>query len=129
MAPARIEKIGKATTNLKDALLMYDNRKKAEELPFLALCKTVEVLIEYLWKEFKQRVEAEGLFAVSPKEAVRQAASIGLISEPERWIAIILARNDSVHDYFGIPEKDYVLLARELLVKARAIEWDKTPRK
>lgn len=123
MAPGRIEKIYKAALNLEQALAGYERRKKGDELPFLALCKTVEVLIEYLWKEFKERVESEGLFAVSPKESVRQAATIGLITEPERWIKIILARNDSVHDYFGIPEKDYVILAQELLGKARAIKW------
>lgn len=123
MVHGRTEKIEKGIKNLAQALEMYEKRKKADELPFLALCKTVEVLVEYLWKEFKARVEAEGLFAVSPKEAMRQAASLGLITEPDRWIKIVLARNDSVHDYFGIPESDYVELARELLEKAKAISW------
>jgi len=123
MVHGRIEKIGNSIKNLEQALKLYEKRKEGDELPFLALCKTVEVLMEYLWKEFKQRVETEGLFAVSPKEAIRQAATIGLIDEPDRWIKIVLARNDSVHDYFGIPEGDYVGLARELLVKSRAISW------
>ena len=123
MVHGRTEKIEKGIKNLAQALEMYEKRKKVDELPFLALCKTVEVLVEYLWKQFKARVEAEGLFAVSPKEAMRQAASIGLITEPDRWIKIVLARNDSVHDYFGIPESDYVELARELLKKAKDISW------
>ena len=123
MVHTRLEKIAKAIKNLEQALSQYEKKKSGDELPFLALCKTVEVLIEYLWKEFKHRIENEGLFAVSPKEAIRQAATIGLISEPERWIKIVLARNDSVHDYFGIPEQDYVMLARELAKKASAISF------
>jgi hypothetical protein len=79
------------------------------------LSKAFEILVEYAWKELKFRVEDSGLFAPSPKEAVRQAATMGLISDPEKWIAIINARNDSVHDYFTVPEKDYVSLASELL--------------
>jgi hypothetical protein len=122
MVPTRAEKIAKAIKNLEQSIRGYERREQGDDLPFLALCKTVEVLVEYLWKELKQRVEAEGLFAVSPKEAVRQAAVLGLISEPDRWIKIILARNDSVHDYFGIPESDYVALANELLEKARAFK-------
>lgn len=122
MVQTRAEKIAKAIKNLEQSIRGYERREQGDDLPFLALCKTVEVLVEYLWKELKQRVEAEGLFAVSPKEAVRQAAVLGLISEPDRWIKIILARNDSVHDYFGIPESDYVALANELLEKARAFK-------
>lgn len=123
MAQRRVEKIIKATKNLEFALALYNRREPGDDIPFLTLCKTVEMLVEYLWKEFKERVEAEGLFAVSPKEAVRQAAIIGYITDPDKWIAIILARNDSVHDYFGIPEKDYVQLAEELLVRTRLIKW------
>lgn len=123
MVFVRLEKIRKAEGHLEQALEAYRSRQQHDELPFLTVCKTVEVLMEYLWKEFKERAETEGLFAVSPKEAIRQAAALGIISEPDRWIKIILARNDSVHDYFGIPEPDYVELAGELLRRARAIRW------
>jgi len=38
-----------------------------------------------------------------------------LLTEPEVWLACIDARDDSVHDYFGIPEEEYVELAQKLL--------------
>jgi len=124
MVSERLEKITKAQNNLREALRRYrESDRKHDDIPFLTVCKTVEVLVEYLWKEFKQRVESEGLFAVSPKDAVRQAAAIGLIDAPDRWIAIVLARNDSVHDYFGIPEAEYIRLAEELIEKSVAIRW------
>ena len=124
MVSERLAKIAKAQDNLREALKRYRKREADDELPFLAVCKTVEILVEYLWKEFKQRVESEGLFAVSPKEAVRQAAAIGLINSPDRWIAIVLARNDSVRDYFGVPEPEYIRLAEELLERSAAIAWE-----
>jgi len=71
--------------------------------------------MEYIWKDLKREVEKAGLFAPSPRETIKQAAALGLISEPEKWMAVLTARNDSVHDYFGIPEPKYVELAREFL--------------
>ena len=46
--------------------------------------------VEFVWKEFKDRVECQGLLAESPKEAARQAATIGLLTDPDKWISIIL---------------------------------------
>lgn len=105
MALDRHKKINEAERYLKQAMAQYD--QAPDHLKFLALSKTFEICIEYVWKELKFRVEDEGLEAQSPKQAVRQAAKLGLITEPDSWINCINARNDSVHDYFGIPEADY----------------------
>ena len=115
MVSEKANKIEKSKKNLIQALKAYDNRSKDDELPFLTVCKSLEVLFEYVCKELKNKVEEEGLFAVSPKEAIRQAAQLEIITEPERWIAITNARNDSVRDYFGIPENKYAELAVEFI--------------
>ncbi len=123
MVSKRQSKISKALDNLDAALQLYSDRQKGNDLPFLTVCKALEVAFEYIWRELKSRVEVEGLFAVSPKEAIRQAAVLGLIGGVEEWIAIATARNDSVHDYFGIPEPKYVELAGKLLTLARKVKW------
>ena len=106
--------IAKAARQLEAALLHYDRAKReSRELAYLTVAKAFEVLVEYAWKELKHRVQEEGLDAPSPKEAVRQAYRIGLIDQPKKWIACIDARNDSVHNYFNVPDKDYVRFARE----------------
>ena len=115
MESERVEKIEKARTQLKAALQLYHKKKGDRQLEFLTVAKAFEILFEYTWKRLKYRIEDEGLFAVSPKEAIRQAATLGLIEDPERWIACATARNDSVHDYFGIPEADYIKLVEEFL--------------
>lgn len=115
MESERLERIRRVIENLDEALKLFKKARPDDDLPFLTLCKTFEVLVQYCWKDLKSQVEDQGLFAPSPKEAVRQAAALGMIEDPEEWIAIINARNDSVHDYFNIPASDYVEYAATLL--------------
>jgi len=121
MASEKLEKITKARAQLEEALKRYRHVKTERGLEFLTVAKAYEVLFEYLWKTLKAKVEDEGLFASSPKEAIRQAATLRLIKKPERWLACATARNDSVHDYFGIPEPDYIKLVEEFLVLSKGV--------
>ncbi len=114
MQNATSKKLPKSIETLRAALQEYESRGGGE-LPFLTVCKSLEIVVEYAWREMKKMVEAQGLFAPSPKEAIRQAASAGFISCPEKWMKILLARNDSVHDYFGIPEDRYIDFVKQLL--------------
>src|SRR3989338_8471844 len=93
-------KLPKAISNLKAALRNYE--ESPTELNFLTLSKAFEIGVEYAWRHLKERVEEEGLDAPTPKMAVREAARLEWISKPEKWLDCIDARNDSVHDYFGI---------------------------
>ncbi len=61
------------------------------------------------------------MFAPSPREAIKQAAALNIIDNVERWLAVLTARNDSVHDYFGVPEKEYLRLAKDLLVLGKKL--------
>jgi nucleotidyltransferase substrate binding protein (TIGR01987 family) len=109
-------KLADSISKLKNALKFHASQTDiSEELRHMTLSKAFEVAVEYAWKELKKRVEDEGLEVMSPKDAVRKAAQIGLIDKPEIWIEFITARNDSVHDYFAIPEDDYVELAKKFL--------------
>ncbi|MBI2083185.1 MAG: nucleotidyltransferase substrate binding protein [Deltaproteobacteria bacterium] len=107
------KKLLKSAQNLEEALKQY--RSHETELNFLTLTKAFEILIEYLWRELRMMVEDQGLEAASPKMAIKQAAKLNLISNPELWMESLEARNNSVHDYFGISEENYSSLAEELL--------------
>lgn len=106
-------KLPKAAKNLAEALKHYD--ENPTELNFLTLSKAFEILVEYAWRLLKEKVEDQGLDAASPKMAVKEAARLKIITEPEKWLDAIDARNDSVHDYFGISKKEYITLAKEFL--------------
>lgn len=109
------KKLHKSLEQLKKAIATYENSDRDDELQFLALSKAFEIAVEYAWRDLKKYVEEEGLEAQSPKAAVRQAAKLGIIKEPDQWLLCIDARNDSVHDYFGIPESEYVGLIKKFI--------------
>lgn len=113
MASKKDDRLPNAISNLRKAVEAFSGAGDDDELQFLALSKAFEIAVEYSWKELKRRVEDEGLEAESPKSAVRQAAKLGLISNPEKWLMCINARNSSVHDYFGISKKEFASLAEE----------------
>ena len=111
-----------AFDDLERAIKAYKPSSKRERsLSFLALSKAFEVALEYAWKELKRQVEDKGLEAFSPKDAVREAAQLGVLTEPEVWIRAINLRNLSVHDYFSVPESDFVFEVKHFLELAREI--------
>jgi uncharacterized protein YutE (UPF0331/DUF86 family) len=116
-----MDKFDVSIKNLTEALSLKESTDLTEDLKFLMIVKAFEVCLEYTWKALKYRVEEEGLEARSPKEAIRQAAKIDLLSDPETLMQCLAARNASVHDYFGIPRAAYLSLAESLL---RIIEQD-----
>lgn len=113
-------KLPNAAKNLEETLELY--KKNPTELHFLTLSKAFEILVEYAWRLLKEKVEEEGLDAASPKMAVKEAARLGFIKAPETWLDCIDARNDSVHDYFGISKKEYVQLAEKFLSLVRQMK-------
>lgn len=115
-------KLKKSLKILNEAIKFFNKEKnKNEELAFLSVAKAFEVAVEYAWREMKAKVEDEGLDAPSPKAAIREAARIGMIDDAEAWIAFINARNAGVHDYFGMPDEEYVKIANEFLKSAEKI--------
>lgn len=113
MESKKKNKLPDSKKHLEEALRRYD--QDSSDLNFLTLSKAFEILIEYAWRRLKFLVEDQGLEAPAPKIAVKQAAKLKLIKEPEKWLDCIDARNDSVHDYFGISNTEYVQLTREFL--------------
>lgn len=107
------KRLPKAVNNLKEALDQYN--KLRNELNFLTVSKAFEILLEYSWRDLRREVEDQGLEASSPKMAMRQAAKLNIITDPELWLDCLDARNDSVHDYFSISESEYIELAKDLL--------------
>ena len=47
----------------------------------------------------KSIVELEGLITTSPRNAIRQAATVGLIDNPSVWLEFLENRNLTVHTY------------------------------
>ena len=96
------------------ALEHYDTGpQQSRRLAFLALSKAFEVAVEYAWKAIKKRVEDEGLDPQSPKAAIRDAARVNLVDDPQPWLFFINARNSAAHDYFTMSDGEYIQVIRD----------------
>ncbi len=117
-----VNRLHESLAQLQSALKFYEKHAKEHAMGFLAVVKAFEVATEYAWKELKQRVEAEGVLDVlSPKDAIRQAARLGMITSAEDWLQFINIRNSSVHDYFSMSEKQCVDAIKRFLKAAHGI--------
>jgi uncharacterized protein YutE (UPF0331/DUF86 family) len=110
-----------SVNQLKMALEFYAEDLSQNSMRFLTVSKAFDVAVKCAWEDLSQRVEAEGVEIVSPKDAIRQAAKMKIIKSAEDWLDYINTRNSSVHDYFGISQKDFVELARKFLREAEKV--------
>lgn len=72
---------------------------------FAGVVKCFEICFEYIWKAFKREASNAGYEVYNPRDSIKAAAEIGLISDLESWKRFLNARNLSVHDYVGIPDE------------------------
>jgi nucleotidyltransferase substrate binding protein (TIGR01987 family) len=122
-------KLDESLSRLSQAIDFYGDKNVPGDMRYLAVSKAFEIAVEYAWKELKRRVEDEGIEAISPKEAVRQAARIGIISNAENWLNYLDLRNSGVHDYFSVEEKDLVAYASDFLKESRKVFSPSTKKK
>ena len=106
------DKLKQAVKELTHAL-SFENKAFKDSFYFSGITKCFETCFEYAWKYFKQKVNAEGLEAYSPKEAIKRAGQLELIKSVETWLEFLEARNNAVHDYFGFDDKDYLEIIKK----------------
>jgi nucleotidyltransferase substrate binding protein (TIGR01987 family) len=100
-------------TQLKTAIARFgemlkayrDNSKRPQleqEAVQDSLIKRFEYTFEVAWKTCKRHLEGEGFTEAatgSPRDIIRLAAQIKLISNPEAWFGYLQFRQDTSHDY------------------------------
>ncbi|MBM9612712.1 nucleotidyltransferase substrate binding protein [Desulfobulbus rhabdoformis] len=63
------------------------------------LIQFFEMSFELAWKVLKDYLQEEGFRVVSPRETIKQAFQIGLISDGRVWLEALQDRNLTVHTY------------------------------
>ncbi len=91
---ALTDQLTKAFARLREALDL-----PATQINRDATIQRFEFTFELAWKLLKTVAEEEGLMVNSPKEAIRTAAQLGLLTEVEEWFDFLEARNLSTHLY------------------------------
>jgi len=121
----RFENFDKSFLLLKDALAINDPSivEKAGCIQFF------ETTFELAWKLMKDYLDFLGYDVKSPRDAIKQSFSIGLIAEGGNWLDALMDRNLTVHTYheniasevYQKIKNDYFLLLEALHHKFRDI--------
>lgn len=87
-----------ALTRLKEAIDLYENHENPVLLD--GTIQRFEFCVELGWKLLKEYLEFEkmGEFA-SPRAAIKESFSIGLIDNAEQWLDMLDDRNLTSHTY------------------------------
>ena len=101
--------------------LSFEGKIGKDEFYFSGIAKSFEVAFEYGWKYLKVAVEESGLGAPSPRDAIKQAAKISLLDDPELWLECLRVRNVAVHDYLGISREAYLKLIHAYFRSAKKL--------
>ena len=96
--------------NLENAL----NEKKNEFTRDSAI-KRFEISYDLAWKSIKEYAHQEGVECYSPRECLKTAFQLGLIENDEKWLQMVISRNEARHIYSEkLAEKLYKNLSNYL---------------
>jgi nucleotidyltransferase substrate binding protein (TIGR01987 family) len=91
----RLKELKTAFARLKEAMPEVKNQLDKD-----GVIQRFEFVFELVWKTLKDYSEDKGrLDAVSPKDAFRVAADLGLIEDPIVWFEFLRHRNEATHLY------------------------------
>ena len=82
-------------SQLKDAVAITQPSSLERD----GIIQRFEYSVELLWKIAKVVLSENGVTATTPKDVVREMASIGWINNPETFINYIKMRNETSHSY------------------------------
>ncbi len=96
-----IKKLSLQLESLKKALATLN---EAIQEPYVTLVRDAsiqrfEYTFELAWKVFRRVSKIEGLETDSPRQAIRNAFQLGLISETDPWFQFLEDRNLTSHTY------------------------------
>lgn len=91
----RLSELKMAFARLKEAIPEVKNQLDKD-----GAIQRFEFVFELVWKTLKDYAEDKGrMDAVSPKDAFRVAADLGLIENPLVWFEFVKSRNEAAHLY------------------------------
>lgn len=62
-----------------------------------------------------------GLEVPSPRDAIKQAAALGIIQDLEEWLGLLKTRNIAVHNYLGLSNEEYLEQIKKYIQLVRKI--------
>lgn len=93
--PRSLKQLESALQKLAEALAVPRDAPLAVD----GTIQRFEFTIELYWKVLKRLLEAEGIQAATPREALRRAFQAGWINDEEAWLEMLQNRNLTSHTY------------------------------
>lgn len=87
--------LGRALDRLGEALA----EPEASPLVIDGTIQQFEFTLDLTWKTLKRQLEAEGIRAATPREALKQAYQAGWLDDEAAWLQMLKDRNETSHIY------------------------------
>jgi nucleotidyltransferase substrate binding protein (TIGR01987 family) len=96
-----VTEIAETKDKLERATAFFERINAADksEMQRAALVQAFEICFELSWKLMKHLTEYSGVMVASPREAIRQSGSTGIVADPAKWLLFLDLRNSTVHAY------------------------------
>ena len=107
----RLQNLNKAFKRLEDAC----DQDEYNELEIAGLIQTYEFTFELCWKTLKDKLTFEGYEVNSPREVIKKAFEMELITDVDQWMEALESRNLFTHTYEEEIAKQAAALIKEKL--------------
>ena len=114
---SQIEDLKKALSRLKEAAALPSDNTINQD----ATIQRFEFTFELSWKIMQSMVNETIKEAYGPKQVIREAAKLGLITDPAKWFVFLQQRNLTVHTYREEIAKEVYASAKEFISYAEAL--------
>ena len=107
----RLQNLNKAFKRLGDACTQDDY----SELEVAGLVQTYEFTFELCWKTLKDKLTFEGYEVNSPREVIKKAFEMELLTDVDQWLEALESRNLFSHTYDNAIAEQAIALIKEKL--------------
>lgn len=107
----RLQNLNKAFKRLQDAC----NQDDYSELEVAGLVQTYEFTFELCWKTLKDKLTFEGYEVNSPREVIKKAFEMSLLTDVDLWMEALESRNLFSHTYDSAIAEQAIALIKEKL--------------
>lgn len=107
----RLQNLNKAFKRLEDACDQDDY----SELEVAGLVQTYEFTFELCWKTLKDKLTFEGYEVNSPREVIKKAFEMSLLTDVDQWLEALESRNLFSHTYDSAIAEQAIALIKEKL--------------
>lgn len=107
----RLQNLNKAFKRLQDACDQDDY----SELEVAGLVQTYEFTFELCWKTLKDKLTFEGYEVNSPREVIKKAFEMSLLTDVDQWLEALESRNLFSHTYDSAIAEQAIALIKEKL--------------